>query len=255
MTQHWRTYMDNQNKLNQYHQVGSTPISGVAIGIITIDFDYVKMPGNVANASTFNFPVIYEIVKFEIEDLFEGNPDLLPMIIEAAQNLEKKGVRAIVGACGYFNNFQEEIKNAVTIPVYLSSVLQLPIIKMGLKAEQKIAVLVADGKGADRSFFAKANASIDDCIVEEIGSLDSFAPIRYIKTYLDHEKLGNDLADVAERLVKDHPDIGAILLECSDLPPYAAQIQSRVGLPVFDFITLINWLHHSLVQRPYYGFL
>lgn len=254
MTQHWRTYMDNQEKLNQLHHVGSTPISGVAIGIITIDFDYVKMPGNVANATTFNFPVVYEVVTFEIEDLFEGKPELLPMVIEAARNLEKKGVRAIVGACGYFNHFQEEIKNAVNIPVYLSSVLQLPIIKMGLKAEQKIAVLVADGNGANRSFFAKAKANIDDCIVKEIGSLESFAPIRYIKPYLDHEKLGQDLADIAEQLVREHPEIGAILLECSDLPPYAAQIQSRVGLPVFDFITLINWLQHSLVQRPYYGF-
>ncbi|MGT2716634.1 aspartate/glutamate racemase family protein [Streptococcus respiraculi] len=255
MSQHHYTYLDNPQKIERTHHVIPTPVAGIALGIIAIDFDYVKMPGNVVNATTFNFPVLYEVIDIEIEDLFQGKAEILPVIIEAAQRLEKKGVRAIIGACGYFNHFQEEIKHAVSIPVYLSSVLQIPLIKMGLKADQKIAVLVADGEGANRDFFQKANTTIDDCIVKEIGSLESFAPIRWNKTHLEHEKLGNDLADIVEKLLEKHPEIGAILLECSDLPPYAAKIQSRVGLPVFDFITLINWLHQSLVQRPYYGYL
>jgi len=56
-------------------------------------------------------------------------------------------------------------------------------------------------------------------------------------------------------VVKPNPDIGAILLECSDMPPYSADVQRAVNLPVFDFITMINWVHHSVAQRPYYGYL
>lgn len=236
------------------HQVTNTPIAGGAIGIIVIDFDYAKLPGNVANATTFDFPVVYEVVSFEIEDLFQGKPEILETILDAAKLLEKKGVRAIVGACGYFNHFQEQIKTAVSVPVFMSSVLQIPLIKMGLKTEQKIAVLVADGDGANREFFAKANVDVDDCIVQEIGSLDSFAPIRYNKPYLDNARLRDDLVEIVTNLYQEHPEIGAVLLECSDLPPYASAIHACTGLPVFDFITLINWVYSSVVKRGYYGY-
>ncbi|MGT2743368.1 aspartate/glutamate racemase family protein [Streptococcus plurextorum] len=252
---HHRGTLEQREHLTAYHQVASTPIAGAAIGIITIDYDYVKLPGNVANATTFSFPVIYEVVSFPIEDLFEGKTEILDQIIQAAQRLEKKGVRAIVGACGYFNHFQEQIKSAVSVPVYMSSVLQIPLIKMGLRSDQKVAVIVADGEGANREFFAKANANIDDCIVQEIGTLESFAPIRYIKPYLDNAALTRDLVAVVKDLTDKHPEIGAVLLECSDLPPYAASIQREVGLPVFDFITLINWVYNAVVKRDYYGYL
>ncbi|MFH0372365.1 aspartate/glutamate racemase family protein [Streptococcus sp. A22] len=222
-------------------------MAGFSIGIITIDFNYVKLPGNVANATTFSFPVVYEDIVLEIEDLFNGEEKLLDMVIEAAKKLEKKGVRAIVGACGYFNHFQEQVRDAVAVPVYLSSVLQIPLIKMGLKPDQKIAVLVADGEGA--------NASISDCIVKEIGSLESFAPIRYNKPYLDNGRLKADLIAVVQELRANHPEIGAILLECSDLPPYAAALHRATGLPVFDFTTLINWVHSAVVRREFYGYM
>ena len=64
-----------------------------------------------------------------------------------------------------------------------------------------------------------------------------------------------DRVNAAEQLVKDHQDIGAILLECSDMPPYAAAVQKAVNLPVFDFITMINWVHNSVAQKPYYGYV
>ncbi|MDF9445418.1 aspartate/glutamate racemase family protein, partial [Limosilactobacillus mucosae] len=62
------------------------------------------------------------------------------------------------------------------------------------------------------------------------------------------------LMQKAQAVVANHPEVGAILLECSDLPPYAAAIQAAAKRPVFDFITLINWLHQSVCQKPYSGF-
>ncbi|KXT78908.1 aspartate/glutamate racemase family protein [Streptococcus sp. DD13] len=251
---HYRGSLEGPQHLARRHEVAPSPIAGVAIGIITIDFDYVKLPGNVANATTFSFPVAYEVIQIEIEDLFQGKPEILKIILAAAKRLEQQGVRAIVGACGYFNHFQEQIKAAVSVPVYLSSVLQLPLIQMGLKEGQKTAVVVADGEGANRAFFAKAKADIDQLIVQEVGTLPSFAPIRYNKTYLDHQELSDDLVRILVGLKEEHPEIGAILLECSDLPPYATAIQRATGLPVFDFVTLINWVYSGLVRRDFYGY-
>ena len=84
--------------------------------------------------------------------------------------------------------------------------------------------------------------------------MESFAPIRWGKTLLDNERLTKDLAELAKAAAAEHPEIGAILLECSDLPPYACEIQRATGLPVFDFISMINWVEHAVVQKRYYGF-
>lgn len=227
--------------------------SGQTIGIVTVDLDYPKLPGNVANATTFDYPVRYEKVKFEIEQLFAGDPSIEELVVEAAKKLEREGVRAIVGACGFFAHFQDSVAAAVDVPVFMSSLVQAPLVEVGLRPGQKIAVLAADGKSVTPELLARVNARPDRLIVKDIGSLESFAPIRWGKTTLDNGALIADLQQVAVSLVEKHPEIGAFLLECSDLPPYATDIQAATGLPVFDFITLIDWVQKSVTQRPYYG--
>ncbi len=233
----------------------ASPIAGNAIGIIAINLIYPKLPGNVANATTFAFPVDYEVIDLEIEQLFEADLRAVEQIVEAARKLEARGVRAIVGACGYFANFQHQVQAAVNIPVVMSSLAQLPLISVSLRVDQKVAVLVADIKGATPALLENVNAKSNNVIFVDIGSLPEFHAIRYGETSLDNGALQRALIWRTQEVVKDHPEIGAILLECSDLPPYAAAIQASIGLPVFDFITLINWLHQSLCQQPYYGYL
>lgn len=227
--------------------------SGQTIGIVTVDLDYPKLPGNVANATTFDYPVRYEKVNFEIEQLFAGDPTIEGLVVEAAKKLEREGVRAIVGACGFFAHFQDSVATAVDVPVFMSSLVQAPLVEVGLRPGQKIAVLAADGESVTPELLAHVNARPERLIVKDIGSLESFAPIRWGKTTLDNGALIADLQQVAVSLVEKHPEIGAFLLECSDLPPYATDIQAATGLPVFDFITLIDWVHKSVAQRPYYG--
>jgi hypothetical protein len=53
--------------------------------------------------------------------------------------------------------------------------------------------------------------------------------------------------------VREHPEIGPILLECSNLPPYACAIQKATGRPVFDFTTLINLYYAAGVRTPFHG--
>ena len=121
--------------------------SGQALGIIAVDLDYPKVPGNVVNATTYDFPVLYEMVSFEIEQLFAGDPNIKEQVIAAAKKLEAEGVRAIIGACGYFAHFQKDVAAAVGVPVFMSSLCQLATIKTWLPSDRKIAVFAADGVG------------------------------------------------------------------------------------------------------------
>ena len=233
----WQRPFVNSQDLAGTFSVPAHFTSGHAIGVIAVDLKYPKLPGNVVNATTFDFPVLYKKVEFDIELLFEGAPELEMVVVEAAKELEAEGVRAIVGACGYFAHFQKQVADAVSVPVFLSSLCQLPLIKLGLKQDQKIAVFAA---------------SADN--IQDVGSMESFAPIRWGEETLDNKWLTEDLEKTAHDLVEQHREIGAILLECSDLPPYAYAIQAATGLPIFDFITLIKWAHSAVVQTPYYGY-
>jgi Asp/Glu/hydantoin racemase len=60
---------------------------------------------------------------------------------------------------------------------------------------------------------------------------------------------------VAKKLITENPDIGALVLECSDLPPYAHAIQKEVNLPIFDFTTMIQYVHTALVRKEFQGFI
>lgn len=251
----WQGYIQEPDDLYVDISSPGAYLGGHAVGIIAVDLVYPKLPGNVANATTFDFPVLYKKVSFEIEQLFSGDPALEKMIVDAAKELVADGARAIIGACGYFAHFQKQVAAAVDVPVFLSSLVQVPLIQIGLRPEQKILVLCASGDDMNREFLAKVNANLDDCIIQDVGSMESFAPIRWGKTELDNRRLSKDLAELALSVVSEHPEIGAILLECSDLPPYACDIQRATGLPVYDFISLINWVEHAVVQKRYYGFL
>lgn len=249
----WKSSLETREELLGIHQVPERFTSGHAIGIIAVHLVYPKFPGNVANATTYPFPVLYKEVNFEIERLFEGDPAIGEEIVAAAKELEQNGVRAIVGACGYFAHFQKQVADAVDVPVFLSSLCQLPMIKTGISSKKKIAVLAASGDNINDDLLEKVGTDTSRLIVKNIGDLESFAPIRWGKNTLDNGKLTEDLVQVVLNLQKENPDLGAILLECSDLPPYAKAIQAATGLPVYDFNTMIDLIYHSVVQKTYYG--
>ena len=250
----WQKALRSPGDLDDTFTVPAHYASGFAIGVIAVDLPYPKLPGNVANATTFAFPVLYERVDFPIEQLFAGDSAIKGPVVEAARRLEAQGVRAIVGACGFFAHFQDDVAQAVEVPVFLSSMLQLPLVERSLPARRRVLVLTADAASVDDAFISHMGGTPDRCLVCNVGDRESFAAIRWGDTTLGNGRLAADLQSLAARACADHPEVGAILLECSDLPPYAAAIQAATCRPVFDFITLINWVHAAVVQTPYYGY-
>ncbi len=230
---------------------------GESIGILILDAAYPCVPGNVGNANSFDFPVRYEKVNGASIDRLLNQQDatLAEPFIEAAQNLQRAGVRAITGACGFMALFQREVAAAVHIPVLLSSLLQIPLIFS--ITGKRVGIITANAAClTDRHF---ENTGIgQNCLIAVAGMENQpefSSAILKEKGTLDTEKIENEVIGVARRLVQNHPDVGAILFECSDLPPYAAAVQQAVNLPVFDFITMINYIHSSLVRMPFKGFM
>ena len=230
---------------------------GESIGVLILDASYPCIPGNIGNANTFPFPVRYEKVEGASIDrlLNQQDPDLATPFIDAALRLYNSGVRAITGACGFMALFQQEVAQNLDIPIFLSSLLQIPFIYQ--ITGKKIGIITANASCLQPRHFTSTGISNElplaiagmenqpefrDAILMEKGSLDSL-------------KIQTEVVEVACELVNQNPDIGSILLECSDLPPYAHAVQAAVGLPVFDFFTMINYVHTTLVRTRFHGFM
>jgi Asp/Glu/hydantoin racemase len=229
--------------------------SGETIGILVLDCMYPFIPGNVANATTFDFPVRYAEVKGATVDrlIFQADPSLVEPFIQAAQLLEREGVKAITGACGFMALFQKQLQAAVDIPVFSSSLIQIPF--MHILTGKRIGVITADSKCLTPEHFDGTNVgSSIPMTVRGMENTPAFVnSIMKDGRELDDDAIRTSVVDIAVKMQSDHADMGAILLECSDLPPYAHAIQSATGLPVFDFITMIEFVHRSLSRTPYSG--
>ena len=231
--------------------------AGETIGIIVLECDYPFIPGNVANATTFNFPVRYAAVDGVNNHhlIYQRDPSLLTPFIQAAQKLEAEGVRAITGACGFMALFQEKIAASVSVPTFLSSLMQIPFIHHITR--KRIGIISADKSQLTQEHFIQSG--VDSQIPITIGGMENNDAFRkaifFSDGTLDNDAIQEGVIAVAQTLQAKHDDLGAILLECSDLPPYAHAIQAATGLPIFDFITMINYVHETLVRRPFHGFM
>jgi aspartate/glutamate racemase len=230
---------------------------GESIGILILDASYPCVPGNVGNASTFSFPVRYEKVQGASIDrlLNKQDPELATPFIQAARNLRDHGVKAITGACGFMAFFQQEVAAGIDIPVFLSSLLQIPFIHQ--ITGKKVGIITANASCLTPKHFQATG--IPQSLPMVIAGMENQTEFREAvleeKGSLDSSKIEQEVVQVAKKLVASNPDVGAILLECSDLPPYAKAIQQAVDLPVFDFFTMINYVHTACVRLPFQGFM
>ena len=252
-------YMGPGDGDKRYYMTEGQYMSGQTIGIMLLSGRFLFFPGNVSNAETFDFPVRYlEIGGVHASHLHANDRTIVSKLIETAKQLEIDGCRAVCANCGYFGNFQAEVAANVDIPVYLSAIVQVPWILTGLRKSQKLGILCAVRDTLTMDLFESCGVTKEQharCVIHGLQDAPEFSILCSEAGHLNHKLMRDDLVNAAEKLVAENPDIGAILLECTDMPPYAAAIQNAVNLPVFDSITLINYIHSGVARKPYYGFM
>jgi hypothetical protein len=229
---------------------------GFAVGILQLDCSLPFIPGDVDNATTYRYPVLYKVVPgLSTAACLRGAPDLAAAAVAAAKELEVQGVRAISSDCGFMLQFQEAVREAVRIPVSMSSLVQLPLIASSLAASRPIAVVTADSANLTPEFLARAGISVpNQLIIRGLQDRPEFKTAVFDeKGSIDAELVEGEVVALCRQIKDEHRSLGAILLECSMLPPYAKAVQDAVGLPVFDFITMIDYLYAATHRRKYEG--
>jgi hypothetical protein len=130
------------------------------------------------------------------------------------------------------------------------------MIHRGLKPEQRVGILCADEPSITPALL-QANGVGQEIPIAVLGLGDQpqFSNILHSRGVFDYDAIELEVVRGAQHMRAEYDDLGAILLECSDMPPFAHAVQCAVGLPVFDFITMIRWVYHAVVQRPYDGII
>ena len=228
---------------------------GEAIGVIMVNKKKARIPGDVGNASTFDFPVRYQVVEeASTETHRRADRSLTVPFIEAAKNLEKEGVKAITTCCGFLAFFQKEISDSVNIPVFTSSLLFLPMVCRMIRSDQKVGVITAEAPFLDKRYFDAVGVDQNLVVVAGMENEPEFRrAVLDDEPSIDPDKMRRDIVKVASTLVAKHPEVGAIVLECTQLPPYARAVQEAVHLPVFDIITLTNMVYSALFRKDFVG--
>ena len=207
-----------------------------------------SLTGNSTNPLTYPFPVIFKKVVGANYQSVLVSPDgrLVGAMVEAAESMIDQGVKAIITSCGFNAIFQKELADALKVPVYTSALLQIPFIRASL-GRQKLLVITASKQDLRPEHFHAVG--ITDMHGIEIYGMEEMPEWSKISRSPDEplslEKVENEVVSVAAVAKQEHPDLGAILLECTDLPPFADAVRKAVNLQVYDLLTMVALIHRS----------
>jgi Asp/Glu/hydantoin racemase len=236
---------------------GGRNVYGYAIGVLMLDTVFPRIPGDIGNAGTFPFPVLYHRVRqaFPSRVIREADPALLDGFIEGARALEAAGVLAVTTACGFLSMFQRQLAEAVRVPVFTSALMMVPMVARMLGPDRAVGILTVDSGALGPRHLAEMGITEEvPVVVAGLEGGHAFTPVLLDNELeLDVEAARREHVEVARDLVERHPEVGAIVLECTNMPPYAAAIRQAIGLPVFDITSLIRMVHAALVPPDYPG--
>ena len=238
---------------------------GMGLGIMILDEVYPGFPGDVRNASAYPFPIQYQLIDgVDIQKLvFDADKSAcLEPILKAARHLERMGCRAIAAECGYFAYFQKEVAAAVDIPVFMSSLLQVPFIQQVISPKRKVGIVCGARKALLDTHLVNVGIAPGSNIVIT-GATDDYHSPEFENLWLadkrppvptaDFRRAEKDMVALCRDFVTKNPDIGALMFECTGFQPFARSVQRELDLPVFSWSTLLDYAYSVVNHREHYG--
>ncbi|MGB3388750.1 MAG: aspartate/glutamate racemase family protein [Pseudaminobacter sp.] len=226
---------------------------GVSIGILMVNSTFRRYLGDIGNAETWSFPVQYKIVQDAVPTRMTDlhNASLLEPFKRAADELIAAGVDGITTTCGFLSIYQKELADHCSVPVATSSLLQVPMVERMLPTGKRVGILTYNGDVLNGPYLEAVGISQDTPV---IGVPQDSNFVRWIKegdNSVTFDTLRREVVAAAETMIERHPDIGAIVSECTNLAPFTYDISKRLGIPVYDTVTMVNLFHASLRPRRY----
>jgi len=229
-------------------------VHGAAVGILMLDTRFPRLPGDIGNAATWPFPVLYKVVRHVNVNAVHGADQeaALQAFIAAGRELVAAGADGLTTSCGFLTIFQDRLAQACAVPVAASALLQVPWLRRIIPATREIGILTARRAFLTARHLEAAGIS-PDAAVEGLDSGEEFTRLFVLDgtQAVDTAQVEREMLDATERLLRRHPGIGALVLECANMAPYSARIRDVFGVPVFDIVSLVTWFQLGLQPRRF----
>jgi len=243
------------------HHKGPKRAKAGSLGVIRLDYNYPPAPGDIDHPGSYDYDVYYRAVPgltFAMCQSGKLTPEVEQNFIEAVRFLDvEKGVTGITGDCGFMMYFQGLARANTKKPVFMSALAQLPAVTCGYAEHELIAIFTANGE----TLAPMRDLIRDECGVDTenqryviVGCQDvpGFEAVAAGEK-VDVKAVTPGMIAKAQQVIKDHPNLRAILMECTELPPYSDSLRRVTGLPVFDAMTGCNFLMAGVADNPRFG--
>ncbi|MCC7273244.1 MAG: aspartate/glutamate racemase family protein [Alphaproteobacteria bacterium] len=232
---------------------GGKAVYGARLGILMLEARFPRIPGDMGNARTWPFPVLYKVVAGASPDrvVRRKAEGLLPDFLAAAAELVRLGADGITTNCGFLSLYQREIAAHVGVPVATSSLMQVPMVQATLPPGRKVGILTISAASMTSRHLEAAGVDAATPVMGTDGGREFSRAIIEDEGRMDVEAAEADILEFGGRLAASDPAIGAIVLECTNMAPYAAALRDHVGLPVFDIYSFVTWFHGGLSPRDF----
>jgi len=221
------------------------------LGILMLETRFPRIVGDVGNPQTYPFPV--KLKKIKGANLrtvvWKTDPALEDAFVKGAKELEREGVKAITTSCGFTVLFQDKLAKAVKVPVFASSLIMIPWAYRLLNG--KIGVITANADSLSQAHIESAGAKDIPLAIKGLENKKEFRKV-ILEDALDGDFtiIEEEVIETARSLLQENPDIKGLVLECHNLPPYTPRIQRELGLPVFDFLSLAQFVYDAIANTP-----
>ena len=232
---------------------GGKAVYGASVGILLLESRFPRIPGDGGNAGTWPFPMLYRVVGGATPDkvVRDRGGGIVEDFAAAARELVAIGADGITTNCGFLVLYQDRLAQACGVPVAASSLLQVPWVERLLPPGRRVGVVTVEAGSLTPRHLECAGARPDTPVEGTEGGAEFTRVLLGDEVELDVERAREDVIAAARRLVERNRDIGAIVLECTNMPPYAAEVARTVGLPVYDFYSFVCWFQAGLRPRSF----
>jgi hypothetical protein len=232
---------------------GGKTLYGARVGILMLETRFPRIPGDMGHAETWPFPVLYKVVpgaspRRVVCEKAEG---LLDAFLAAGEELVRLGADGITTTCGFLSLYQRELAAHLGVPVATSSLMQIPFIERLLPRGKRVGVLTVSAANLTGEHLRAAGADPATPVVGTDGGSEFTRVLINDEERLDVAAAERDILAAGEELVAAHDGISAVLLECTNMVPYARALSQRLRLPVFSIYTFVAWFQTGLVPRDF----
>jgi Asp/Glu/hydantoin racemase len=231
---------------------GGKTVYGAAVGILMLETRFPRIPGDIGHAATWPFPVLYRVVRgasglrVTTAEAGDRSGGLLDAFLEAAAELVRDGADGITTSCGFLSIYQQELAAHVNVPVAASSLMQIPLVQRTLPPGRRVGVLTYMESRLGPEHLHAAGAPQDTPVVGTENGREFWRVMERGEMELDIAAAREDILDAGRRLVRAHPEVGAIVLECTNMVPFARALRQEIRLPVYDIRSFVTWFHSGL---------